>query len=200
MKLKGKKTFAILILAAGNSSRLGHPKQLVSIQGKSLLSNTLSEAQKVADSDIFIVTGAYVKELNESIYLKPFEVIYNEDWAKGMGGSISKGINSIMEYNYEGVLISVCDQPYIEKENFDNLISKYQKTGKSIVVSSYAEGSGPPVFFQQKYFKELSILDGDLGAKVIIRKYKNNVDFVVFEKGNIDIDTERDISQLNKSL
>lgn len=200
MKLKGKKTFAILILAAGNSSRLGHPKQLVSIQGKSLLSYTLSEAQKVADSDIFIVTGAYVKELNESIDLKPFEVIYNEDWARGMGGSISKGINSIMEYNYEGVLISVCDQPYIEKENFDNLISKYQKTGKSIVVSSYAEGSGPPVFFQQKYFEELSILDGDLGAKEIIRKYKNNVDFVVFEKGNIDIDTERDISQLNKSL
>ena len=200
MKLKSKKTFAILILAAGNSSRLGRPKQLVSIQGKSLLSKTLTEAQQVADTDIYIVTGAYVKELNDSIDLKPFEVIFNEEWAKGMGGSISKGITSIMEYNYEGVIISVCDQPYIGKENFDNLISKYQKSGKLIISSSYAEGSGPPVFFQQKYFEELSKLHGDLGAKEVIRKYKNNVDFVVFEKGNIDIDTEKDISQLNKSL
>lgn len=188
----------IIILAAGNSSRLGRPKQLLKYKDSTLLKNTISEALKLEDSFLIVVTGSnhhlIEKELNSPEILFSF----NPEWENGMSSSIVKGIDELLLQNpdCEQCILAVCDQPFVTSSIFENLINEAIKTGKGIVASAYSETLGTPVLFQKKYFQELLDLNGQEGAKKLIKKYTEDVVSVSFEKGNIDIDTEEDYSKL----
>ncbi|MCR4031932.1 MULTISPECIES: NTP transferase domain-containing protein [Flavobacterium] len=188
----------IIILAAGNSSRLGRPKQLLKYKDSTLLKNTISEALKVEDSFLIVITGSnhdlIEKELNSPEILFSF----NPEWENGMSSSIAKGIDELLLLNpdCEQCILAVCDQPFVTSSIFENLINEAIKTGKGIVASAYSETLGTPVLFQKKYFQELLDLNGQEGAKKLIKKYTEDVVSVSFEKGNIDIDTEEDYKTL----
>ncbi len=198
MKTKSQNKTAIVILAAGNSSRLGRPKQLLKYKESNLLKNTISEALNTLNSFVLVVTGAdnqnIEKELNSSQILTRF----NEDWETGMASSIVKGLNELLQLNpdCEQCIFAVCDQPFVTSSIFENLINEYHKTEKGIIASAYSETLGTPVLFHKKYFKELLELSGQEGAKKIIKKYSDDVVSVDFKKGNIDIDTEEDYNKL----
>ena len=198
MENKFHHRIGIIILAAGNSSRLGRPKQLLQYKESTLLKNTISEALKVEHSFVIVVTGSnhdlIVKELNSPEIIFSF----NCNWEHGMSSSIAKGLNELLLLNpdCEKCILAVCDQPFVTSSIFENLIFESDKTGKGIAASSYSVTLGTPVLFQKKYFQELLELKGQEGAKKLIKKYAKDVVSVPFEKGNIDIDTEEDYSQL----
>lgn len=203
MKFSMKNKFqvtGIIILAAGSSSRLGRPKQLLEYKESTLLKNTISEALKVSNSFIIVVTGANQENVEKELNSSQIIISFNTDWENGMASSIVKGLNELLLLNpdCEQCIFSVCDQPYVTSLIFENLIKEYHKTKKGIVASAYSETLGIPVLFNKKYFKELLELNGQEGAKKLINKYKNDVASVPFEKGNIDIDTEEDYKKLFK--
>lgn len=189
----------ILILAAGNSSRLGQPKQLLQFKGKSLLSNVVSQALEIAQA-VVIVTGSKNDEIGNEIHDLKALATENPNWQEGMGSSINSGLKKLLDNfpTIENVIISVCDQPFIEASIFSELISKQKDSQKNIVASAYSNTLGTPVLFTKKYFPDLIALSGNEGAKKLLDKFKEDVAQISFEKGAIDIDTIEDYEQLIK--
>jgi len=188
---------AILILAAGNSSRLGEPKQLLNFEGKTLLKHVVEEALKVSKS-VVVVTGSNHSQISKEIENLQVKIIENMNWNEGMGSSIKIGINQLLDSfpTIENYIISVCDQPFIEASVFSELIQKQKDSQKGIVASKYSETLGTPVLFTKKYFKDLSDLSGQEGAKKLLQKFKDDIAKINFEKGEIDIDTQSDYQKL----
>jgi molybdenum cofactor cytidylyltransferase len=189
----------IIILAAGNSSRLGHPKQLLEYKNSTLLKNTIAEASFIQNSNIIVVTGAYNELIEKELLEFPkIKIAFNPDWQAGMSSSIVKGLSELLVLypDSESCIFAVCDQPYVTSLVFYNLINRYKETEKGIVASAYAETLGTPVLFHKKYFNALLELKGQEGAKKIINAFLNDTVSVSFEKGDIDIDTEEDYNEL----
>lgn len=191
-------TTGIIILAAGNSSRLGQPKQLLAFKDTTLLKNTIEAASLLPNVIVLVVVGSNHQQIKKELNSSKIKISFNEDWESGMSSSIVKGLNDLLLINpqIENCIISVCDQPFISHSVFENLLKEYTKTGKGIVASAYSETVGTPVLFNKKYFKDLLGLKGHEGAKKIINQYLNDSVAVPFEKGNIDIDTPEDYNKL----
>jgi Uncharacterized MobA-related protein len=187
----------ILIVAAGNSSRLGEPKQLLKYNGKTLLRNVVEEAIKVSDS-VIVVTGSGHSQISKEIENIEVNIIENVKWNEGMGSSIKMGITQLVNEfpDVQNIIISVCDQPFIEASVFSNLIQMQKDSQKGIVAAKYSETLGTPVLFTKKYFAELLKLSGREGAKKMLQKFKNDIAEINFEKGAIDIDTQSDYQKL----
>lgn len=187
----------ILILAAGNSSRLGEPKQLLNFKGKSLLRHVAEESLKTTDS-VVVVTGSAHSEISQEIVNLKVKIIDNVNWNEGMGSSIQIGFKELLNSfpTIENCIISVCDQPYIVAEIFSDLIQMQKDSQRGIVASKYADTLGTPVLFTKKYFEDLSNLSGKEGAKKLVQKFKDDTAEINFEKGEIDIDTQNDYQQL----
>ena len=198
MKTKSQNKTAIVILAAGNSSRLGRPKQLLKYKESNLLKNTISEALNTLNSFVLVVTGADNQNIEKEINSSQILLCFNEDWETGMASSIVKGLNELLRLNpnVEECILAVCDQPFVTSLVFENLIKEYHKTGKGITASAYTDTLGTPVLFRKKYFNELLDLKGQEGAKKLIKKYLEDTVSVPFVKGYIDIDTEEDYNKL----
>lgn len=186
---------AIIILAAGNSSRLGEPKQLLLYQGKTLLRHTADEALKVT-SRIVVVTGETNIHIEEEI--KHSHQIRNENWAEGMASSLKKGLKEAVQRfpEVEQFIFTVCDQPFITDSIFQALIDKKDTSKKGIVASSYADTLGVPVLFDSSYSEKLLNLNGQEGARKLIQQYKDDTAFVPFPQGLWDIDTPEDYKKL----
>jgi len=187
----------ILILAAGNSSRLDEPKQLLRFNGKTLLRNVIDEAIKVTES-VIVVTGSNHSQISKEITNPEIKIVENIKWNEGMGSSIKIGINQLLNRfpEVQNIIISVCDQPFIEASVFLDLIQMQKISQKGIVASKYSDTLGTPVLFIKKYFEEISKLSGQEGAKKVIQKFKDDIAEIIFEKGAIDIDTQSDYQKL----
>jgi molybdenum cofactor cytidylyltransferase len=190
----------IIILAAGNSSRLGRPKQLLKYKGKTLLDLVTAEALKIPTIPTVVVLGAYSKEiLNHHTYLE-IAYIVNPNWQTGISSSIAAGMSAIgnQSKEIENVIIAVADQVFITSKVFEKLLQKRKLSSKGIIASSYAETVGTPVLFSKKYFEKLLSLTGNTGAKSIVQLNMEDTEIIPFELGHIDIDTETDYNNLIK--
>ena len=192
----------IIILAAGSSSRFGGIKQLLQFNNKTLIEHVIDEATNAELNPVVVVTGAYANEVSKKIDNKKITIVFNEHWETGMASGIVAGLQKALIVNnaIENIIIAVCDQPYISSLLFQQLSDKNGESGKSIVASSYAGTFGTPALFSKKYFNELLNLKGDEGAKSLIRKYNSETTSVLFKKGNIDVDTQKDYEELLKNL
>jgi len=188
----------IVILAAGASSRFGTPKQLIPFNGKTLLQHVIDEAGNAEPAAIVVVTGANTDEIASSLSDDNFNLVFNEEWAKGMASGIVAGVHAIIRLNnsIEKIIIAVCDQPFVNAALFKQLNQVQQETGKPIVASTYANTIGTPVLFSRRYFDQLLSLEGDTGAKKLLKEYSGDVATVDFPKGVVDIDTQDDLDRL----
>ncbi|MFQ6601433.1 NTP transferase domain-containing protein [Flavobacterium sp. C3NV] len=193
-----KEITGIVVLAAGSSSRLGQPKQLLLYKNTSLLKNTISQASQVPNTAIIVVTGSNHELIEKEITDPEIKTIFNPDWELGMSSSIATGLKELLRLNpdIQKCIFTVCDQPFITTIVFENLIKEHQKTVKGIAACEYAATLGTPVLFHKKYFTELLQLKGQEGAKKIINRFLEDTIAVPFEKGNVDIDTIEDYNEL----
>ncbi|PWS26022.1 nucleotidyltransferase family protein [Pedobacter yonginense] len=190
-----------IILAAGSSSRLGRPKQLLDFNGKTLLSHVIDEVQEAGIQPIIVVLGANASVFKQEIKDTKVVILENEAWKTGMASAIQVGVSEITkQYDVENLIIAVCDQPHISSAIFTSLINKKNSTGKGIIASTYQNIIGTPVLFDKKYFDALKALTGEEGAKKIVKHYTADVETVAFENGEIDIDTETDYLNLQHKI
>jgi len=190
----------IIVLAAGASSRMQQPKQLLTYDDQSLLVHTIDEAQKSL-MPVVVVLGAHSQEIMPDINDLEIDLEVNKNWESGMASSIKAGLEKAMEIyeEMENCILAVCDQPYISSVLLQVLVDQKKTSGKKIVASSYAGTLGTPALFDKKYFPELLSMQGDHGAKNLLQKYHADLASVPFEKGEIDIDTKSDYEQLLKN-
>jgi molybdenum cofactor cytidylyltransferase len=195
--------FGIIILAAGSSSRMGKPKQLLAFEGTTLLSRVVSLACQSGDNPVVVVLGANADVIKKNLTVSRAEVVVNEGWEEGMASSLRKGLAAMNEKHPEvdGVLILVGDQPYLNNQHIKQLLEAQIKSGLPIAACSYSGIIGTPVLFHKSIFLELMALQGDVGAKRIIQNRKQDVVTVLFDKGIVDIDTPDDYDKLlNENL
>jgi molybdenum cofactor cytidylyltransferase len=188
----------IVILAAGNSSRLGRPKQLLPFRGKTLIAHVVTEALAADLAPLVVVTGAYQAEICNALKGQTAEIVHNPHWKTGMASGIMVGLLAALDIDLhlQGVMVAVCDQPYIFAELFRSMLKEQSVSGKGMIACTYGGTSGTPVLFGERYFTELSALSGDGGAKRLLKRFADDVATVPFPKGEIDIDTAEDFEQL----
>jgi molybdenum cofactor cytidylyltransferase len=187
--------YAIIILAAGNSSRLGEPKQLLKYRNKTLIRHITEAAIETVGSNVIVVTGSNAELIEKEIQDLPVQPTHNADWREGMASSIVTGILKL-DFHCKGAIIAVSDQPFVTATLFLDLIQSSIQNGSGIVASSYDQTMGTPVFFSSSYFPELLRLAGAEGAKKLIRRFENDVTTVPFPLGSMDIDTQEDYQKL----
>lgn len=192
--------FVIIILAAGRSARLGRPKQLLSYQGKNLLQHTIDAAHESQAGPVIVVLGSDMDVIAESLDPVHLTIVKNPNWEIGMASSVACGINTMNDLypDTEAVILMVCDQPFVNSKLLKNLIDKQEESGSSIVASSYENIQGTPALFLKKHFDELSALNGDTGARSLIKRYAESIEAIPFDQGSIDIDTIEDYRNLVK--
>jgi len=191
----------VIILAAGSSTRLGEPKQLLKFNGKSLLQNAVDAATNSNANTVIEVLGANAEQVSKQINKSKIHTIINTGWEEGMASSVRTGLNELLFISpgTDAVILMVCDQPYISSDLLNDLINTHLHSGKPIVTCSYGEAIGPPALFHKFLFDELMQLKGDVGARKIIQQHKDQVATVLFTKGKIDIDTNEDYEILKNS-
>jgi CTP:molybdopterin cytidylyltransferase MocA len=187
---------AAILLAAGPSSRLGQPKQLVSIDGESLVRRTASLLLDLDLYSVTVVTGCESEKVGDELSDLQAEVVHNRLWEQGMGGSIAFGVRQLSRM-VDGVLIMVCDQWRVEKNDLVQLIEQWNSDISRIVVSNWNEGkafvSGPPVIFTGNLIPEMKYLISSEGARQVIDRHMDIVEFVLMENAAYDLDRPEDL-------
>ena len=190
----------IIILAAGESIRLGKPKQLLEYEGKSLLRRSVEAALECECEKVVVVLGFKAEELAKEVGDLPVNIARNDNWAEGISSSIKTGLARLLETNPDigAVVIMLCDQPFVNEKTIRSLVDTFQARGKPIVAAEYDGVVGVPALFDREMFDELLKLDGDTGARAVIRRsVGDNVATVPAPEAAFDVDTPADLNSIS---
>ena len=187
---------SILILAAGNSSRLGSPKQLVTFMGKTLIESITEVALSISE-EVLIVLGGNADLILSKLerFESEISIEFNPNWQQGMGSSISIGVEKLAEKS-DLIIILLSDQPFISKVLLQNMLQTYANYKNPVVACVYNNTLGVPILFNKSVYPELLKLSGDKGAKSFLHLYENRISTVDFPEGIFDIDTIEDVENL----
>lgn len=187
-----------IILAAGKSSRMGKIKQLLPYNGNTILGQVVSNCLRSSLEKIIIVLGYKADQIQQSVNLDGVTVIVNKDYFKGLSSSIRAGLSNISQ-NCDGVLFILGDQPLVDEIVIDMLIKGFYESRAPIVVPVYKGKRGNPVLIGRSLFHELKKnLKEDMGARILIDKFRNQVKKINMTNAgiNIDVDTLDDYHKL----
>lgn len=186
-----------VVLAAGGSSRLGQPKQLLKFRGETLIGRAVRAAADAGCDPILVVVGDAGAAIREELGGTRATIVQNREWQLGLGTSIRSGLQEIGPV--DAVILLTCDQSLVEGSVIAQLIATQKKTGKPIVASSYANTLGVPALFDRSFFEELLALPNDSGAKSLIEAHPGDTASIEFERGAIDVDTPEDFERLKEN-
>jgi len=194
-----------LLLAAGASTRMGRPKQLLHVQGVTLLERILNEALKSELDKITLILGHQSKEikkvLGQIIVHKKLRVIENPRYGRGISSSIITGLSEV-EDNYDHVMILLADLPHVTSRLINLLIHRYLESHLPIGAIQVKSKRSHPVIFGRPLYNELRKLHGDMGARALFQKYGDQACLVEpdFFYDDMDIDTKEDYAEFQRSL
>jgi molybdenum cofactor cytidylyltransferase len=159
-----------IILAAGESKRMGSPKMLLPFKGRSMIENVISNVSKSKADEIIVVLGAYFDEL--SLLMKRLDVSYcfNDNYMKGMLSSVQCGFKNLPQ-DYKAALVFQGDQPLIPPAVVDRVIDEYIHSCKGIIVPVFNSRRGHPLLVDKKYRGEIEKLLPDEGLHSLLDKF-----------------------------
>lgn len=190
-----KKSIGIILLAAGASRRMNEPKQLLEFEGVTLLRRAVETALESVCDRTIVVLGANFEKTGAAIDDLPVEIVYNEEWERGISSSIKAGIESLKENDsFPAALIMLADQPFITADHLNELAENFRAAPRdvSIIAAEYDDTIGVPAIFSVVVFDDLLKLSGDEGAKKVINKHRPSVVTIDLPEAAFDIDTEHD--------
>lgn len=189
---------ALVILAAGASTRMNDVKQLLPWKSSTLLGNAIEQALKSESRFVYVVLGANFELIKKEIEKYPVTILKNKNWKSGMGSSISCAFKYFLENNltFNGALISLADQPFITYTYLNKLIKCYSENDSKYIVSTkYLNKGGVPAIFPPRCFNQLSNLTKEFGAKEILNSSVDTIYTINNKASLFDIDTEDDFNK-----
>jgi molybdenum cofactor cytidylyltransferase len=189
-----------IILAAGESKRMGFPKMLLSFNGRSMIENVIGN---VISSDIdnsMVVLGADKGLLSELISKSPVKYCYNDNYKEGMLSSVKCGFRNLPS-DIEAVMVFQGDQPFIIPKVINMLIEEYRRCGKGIVIPVYEKRRGHPVLIDRKYRKKINKLNSSEGLRSLASQFPEDVRCIETDSPGIlrDFDTyEEYLKEINQ--
>jgi molybdenum cofactor cytidylyltransferase len=187
---------ALLILAAGASTRMGQPKQLLPYRGRTLLRHAAETAVATGCGPVVLVTGALHEALAAEVAGLPVRAVHNSEWETGMASSIRAGLAAVQDAQPSAVLIMLSDQPLVTPELLRQLVAQQQQTHAPVVAAAYGDTLGVPAIFDHTQFSALSQLQGAQGANRLIAGLDAAVGRVAFPAGLLDVDTPEQYAAL----
>ena len=193
----------IIVLAAGASSRMGEPKQLLRFEGETLLARAVRTALETHYRPVVVVLGAGAEALRAEVETSDALVVVNEAWAEGMSSSIRCGLGALeasASGEIEAAVLLLCDQPFVTSDIIIRLVDVYRAHRRLLVAAEYEVSGertrGVPALFSRPLFPELMALRGAEGAKRIIMRCEADAAFIAVPAAAFDVDTPDDYHSL----
>lgn len=192
--------FGAVILAAGASTRMGTPKQLLEFEGRPLLVRAVEAALASPAWPVVVVLGAHAEKIRPALARLPVLTTENPAWTEGMASSIRAGVTTLQQFSrhLDAALIALCDQPAFSADTIAQLVAAQRSTGRSIVAARYAGRQGAPAVFLREHFDALAHLTGEEGARTLLNGDPARVAAVDLPALGVDLDTPADFAALNK--
>jgi molybdenum cofactor cytidylyltransferase len=191
---------AAVILAAGGSSRLGRSKQLLRYRGLPLILRAVGLA-RAAGSGVIVVLGDQRQRLRSLLrrrHARPQEprltIVGNAHWAAGLASSLRAGIEAVPP-GADAVLILLVDQPRLTSRDIERLVSEWRRRPAQPAAARYLDRIGVPAVIPRRWFHELATLDGDVGAREVLRRL-DGISLVEMPAAAFDVDTPADAAAL----
>ena len=200
-----EESICIIVLAAGASSRMGEPKQLLKFEGETLLRRAARAALETRSHPVVVVLGYRAHVMREEIVDLNALMVVNQEWPEGMSSSIRCGLRRALESTapaeIEAAILMLCDQPYVTSRAIERLIDAYRESRAPVVASEYGAGGGKtlgvPALFSRALFPELMALHGAQGAKRLIAQHRAEAAVVAMLEAAFDVDTPGDYRALS---
>jgi len=186
----------VLVLAAGQASRFGSPKQLVRIGGEALLQRAVARATELAGHGVTVVLGAHAAQLTPLLRHSSATVLINRHWNEGLASSLRLGVAQL-PMGTEAVLVTLADQAAITAFDLRRLASAWRRQPDSAIAASYDGHIGVPAIFPAHAFGLLQELRGDVGARAVLSHLADRVLRVPMPNASIDIDVPEDLLKLD---
>ena len=192
----------VLILAAGKSSRMGNIKQLLKIEGKTLIENAIETSMKIEKTSTLCVLGAHAAEIKKKVDMSNVDVTINKDYELGLSSSIISGIKHLQKQKkqFDGIFLVLADQPAIKVAYYQEMVALFSKEKKKIIASKYENGFGVPAIFPKSFIENLLAIKGDKGAKEFLQKNKKEILSTKTLVNLVDIDTPKEYKSYLNTL
>lgn len=191
---------SIVILAAGSSSRMGQPKQLMRIGGEAMLRHAIKKAHASKAHNCVVVLGSNEDAHLDAIIDLNALVVVNPHWERGMGSSLKSGLKFLISHDKpDAILVMLSDQPAITTAHLNSIIDTYHSARALIVAAEYGDSAGVPALIDGSLFKDLMQLEDNSGAKPLLVKHKNNMHLIAMPEAAVDIDTPDDYQRYRTS-
>ena len=169
-----KSMVSAILLAAGESKRMGGAKLLLPIGSSTILEQTVDNLLNSRVDDVIVVLGHRAEEIKKFIADRPVKVAINSDYRGGMSASILAGLNMVNE-NARGIMVALADQPLTDSQTINLLLDTFTTRDKGIIIPVYQGERGHPVIFASRYKGELLGLKGDAGGREIIDRHPDDI-------------------------
>jgi molybdenum cofactor cytidylyltransferase len=188
-----------ILLAAGESNRMGQPKQLMPFDQSTIVERTIDNLLNSAVSETIVVLGYRDQDVRKTIADKPVKIAINPDYQQGMSASVIAGLKQV-DKRAQAVLIALGDQPFVDSQTINTLVEAFIANNRGIIIPVYQGRRGNPVIFAIKYKDELWNLKGDIGGREIINHHPDDVLEVAVncEGVLLDIDTAENYTSMIK--
>ena len=187
-----------IVLAAGQSSRLGRSKQLLPLAGEPLIRYTLRRVLDSSLDEVILVVGHEASAVRTAVADLPVQIVENSAAAQGQSTSVLAGLASIPPTT-EAVVFLLGDQPGIDPKVIDVLSATWRESRPAVVAPRYEDGMGNPVLFDSRTFPDLAKLEGDTGARRVVRAFQTSGELMLVPVAGTsppDVDTEADYTAL----
>lgn len=190
---------AAIVLAAGGSTRMGAPKQLMQFRGKPLVVHQVETVVEAGARPVVVVIGGRATQVRAALdEVSGISIVLNAEWETGLASSLVAGLRALAHESSDGVLVTLADQPLVNAEALHRLLRAFHG-GARLVASSYGGAPGVPAVFGGEYVTELMDLTGDAGAAGWLRARPSDVTVIPVE-GLFDLDTPADAARLAGGL
>ena len=192
------KRIAGVLLAAGESKRLGQPKQLLRWHGRALIEHAAQAALDAGLDPVVVVIGSRADEMRAALRSTAVTLVENPRWLEGMSTSLHAGLSALPAGAVAAILLLV-DQPRVSANHLRALIAAYHTSGKPIIVSAFKGRRASPTLFDRSLFDQLMQIRGDAGGRSVIQANLDLVEMIEVENelAIIDIDTLEDWQRIN---
>jgi molybdenum cofactor cytidylyltransferase len=188
-----------VVLAAGMSSRMGEPKQVLRLGERTVLGQTLENIRGARLDEIVLVLGFAAEAIAQQIAVERVKVVINPQYREGMASSLRAGL-AALNPDINAALIVLADQPFVRPAVFDQIIDRYIESRAQIAIPTFRGFRGNPVLLDRSVFPEVMALTGDIGCRAIFGSHSDGIVKVPVDDVGIllDIDSKDDFERLQR--